>query len=320
MGLFFRWLVLVVALSGCAGSSLPRDIHATLPEAHWLPAQSPRGQVLALHSFGDYHAAFRHIGPWLARRGYGVHSFDQRGFGGAPHPGHWAGTDLMVDDALRRARAIRATHGGPVYLLGESMGGAVAMLAAARAPEAVDGIILAAPAVREGIWIRYPYNAGLFVVAGLAPGATASVERDADNPLLRQDSARRLADDPKVIRQVRMDSYQGLIRLADRASDQAPTIRVPTMLLFGGRDEAIPRVSINHLRAHLDERVSWHFYPDAPHLLLQGHQWQRQACDILSWLDRNGSLTPRPGCAKQETMTNRQHGACHGPTDPDHRR
>ncbi len=280
--------VLLVIGPGAAWSrELPSA--AALPSQSWTPDGKARAHIVGLHSFGDYNAAFCHLGPWFAQRGIAVHAYDQRGFGRTQENGHWAGTDRMVADAVHHARQLKSQGADPVYLLGESMGGAVAMLAAARAPELIDGLVLAAPAVREGIWIRYIYNAGLSVVATLAPGATHEVEREADNPDLRPGTARRLAQDPLVVSQVRMDTYRGLIELADQASNQAPEIRVPVLLLFGGRDESIPEVSIKHLRRHLGEQLTWRFYENAPHLLLQGRHWPARARSILAWLNAQTS-------------------------------
>jgi acylglycerol lipase len=273
-----------LAMTATADARTPLPA-AELPAQGWTPEGQTRAHILGLHSFGDYHAAFAHLGPWFARRGIAVHAYDQRGFGGTKPHGHWAGTDRMVRDALVHARRLRADGAQRIYLMGESMGGAVAMLAAVRAPELIDGLILAAPAVREGIWIRYIYNAGLSVVATVAPGATVEVERNADNPALRPATARRLARDPRVVSEVRMDTYQGLIDLADRASNKAPEIEVPVLLLFGGRDESVPEVSIQHLRDHLGEKVSFRLQEDAPHLLLQSRHWRHRAGTITDWLN-----------------------------------
>ena len=47
------------------------------PLKSWLPRTPPTGVIIALHSFGDYSAAFDLIGPWFAEKGYAVYAWDQ---------------------------------------------------------------------------------------------------------------------------------------------------------------------------------------------------------------------------------------------------
>ncbi|MEJ0071172.1 MAG: alpha/beta fold hydrolase [Pseudomonadota bacterium] len=66
-----------------------------------------------------------------ARHGIATYAYDQRGFGGAPDRGRWAGTPQLAADVASAAALLRGRYPGvPLYLLGESMGGAVAILAA----------------------------------------------------------------------------------------------------------------------------------------------------------------------------------------------
>ena len=100
--------------------------------ARWLPEGQPRAVILALHGFNDYSNAFAAAGAGLvAQDGIAIYAYDQRGFGAAPHRGRWAGADSMADDAATPRRCCgSAIPTCPLYLLGESMGGAVAILAA----------------------------------------------------------------------------------------------------------------------------------------------------------------------------------------------
>jgi len=255
------------------------------PLKSWLPDGAPQGVIVALHSFGDYSAAFDHVGPWFAERGYALVCWDQRGFGDNHEAGHWPGAEPLEADLRHYLAELDQQFSAPLYVLGESLGGAVAINVAARAPDApIDGLILIAPAVREGISLRYGWNLAIGAVALVRPGHLLDVERRADDPRFRADSARRLAEDPLVHRQVRMDAYRGLIRYADRASNIAPQLATPTLLLYGGRDNSVPAVSIERLRAHLGDNGQYRFYDQGPHLLLQGQHWELVAQHVLDWL------------------------------------
>jgi acylglycerol lipase len=88
----------------------------------------------------------------VVRHGYDVLAYDQRGFGNAPHPGFWAGTNSLAADLEDAIEAVRAANSDrPVYVLGESMGGSVAMVAAAAMTHPPAGLILAPPGVRAGL-------------------------------------------------------------------------------------------------------------------------------------------------------------------------
>ena len=120
-----------------------------LPIQSWQPPDPPRAVVLALHGFNEYRDSFTAVGPYLALHGIATYAYDQRGFGTTAHRGLWAGTESLARDAAELSRLLRRAYLGlPVYLLGESMGGAVAIASVTGTYQAaVDGVVLIAPAV-----------------------------------------------------------------------------------------------------------------------------------------------------------------------------
>ena len=98
---------------------------ALLPVRVWPPTVAPvKAVVVALHGFNDYSNFFTVPGRYLSSRGIASYAYDQRGFGGAPGRGLWAGTEAYADDLSSFVAEVRKRHPGvPLYLLGESMGG-----------------------------------------------------------------------------------------------------------------------------------------------------------------------------------------------------
>lgn len=262
---------------------------------HWSPETEPEAVVLALHSFGDFSAAFEQLGPRFSDAGLYLESYDQAGFGERQFQGRWAGEERLVQEAAQRIQHLSTVYQQPVFVMGESLGGAVAILSALEQPESVAGIILSAPAVREGIRFRYGWNLAIASAAAVAPGYRVSVERDPTDPSLAPAHAERLASDERVIRQVRLDSYWGLIQLADSASDLAPALvqpGIPVLLLYGENDNSVPDAGIHALRQHLQAQITYYSIPDGPHLLLQGKQWQTTSQLIIDWIEEHASSSP----------------------------
>jgi acylglycerol lipase len=123
-----------------------------LPLREWLPKADVQAVMIALHGFNDYSHFFDSPGQYFSDQGIACFAYDQRGFGAAPRRGLWAGEATYTDDLKALVQLLKQRYPKrPVYLLGESMGGAVIIAAMSKAPlPDVTGIILAAPA----LWAR----------------------------------------------------------------------------------------------------------------------------------------------------------------------
>lgn len=261
---------------------------ARLPLKSWLPRESPKSVVLALHGFNDYSNAFDLPGGWLAERGVAVYAYDQRGFGRAPHPGIWAGTPTLVDDLRQAARLIQKRHPAtPFFLLGESMGGAVLLAAAARPdPPKADGIILSAPAVWGRKTMSWSQRGALWFFSHTLPFATGSAKGMNIWPSDNIDMLRALSKDPLVIKETRADAAHGLTDLMDEALASAPLQKGPFLLLYGAREDIIPPKSTTLFLENLppDCDCQLRYFPNGYHMLLRDLQAQAVYQEILDYL------------------------------------
>jgi pimeloyl-ACP methyl ester carboxylesterase len=94
--------------------------------------------VLLLHGLAGYAGEWERSAELLISH-YHVFALDQRGHGDSERRPTDVSRDAYVEDA---AEAIRRTGGGPVTLVGQSMGANTAMLTAARHPDLVTTLVM----------------------------------------------------------------------------------------------------------------------------------------------------------------------------------
>ncbi len=261
---------------------LPGD-GAELPLKSWKAKKRTRAVVIALHGFNDYSRSFEGPGNYFATRGITTYAYDQRGFGNAPERGIWAGEANLVSDIRQMVKAAQARHPKtPVFILGESMGGAVTIMALTQegAPE-ISGVILSAPA----LWNYNPvFNLPLWVSAHLFPekkvtGEGLNVQASDNIPMLQE-----LGRDPLVIKATRLDAVYGLMGLMNGAGTRGPALRVPTLLIYGEKDQVVPPGPVHGFAKALDTPHVFTVYPEGWHLLLRDLQREKVWKDLADWL------------------------------------
>ncbi|SEH28874.1 alpha/beta hydrolase [Magnetospirillum fulvum] len=263
---------------------------AELPLRVWSPPdRPPRAVVLALHGMNDYSNAFATVGPALAAHGLVTYAYDQRGFGRGPHPGQWSDKAAMAADAIAAARLLSRRHPGlPLFLLGESMGGAVVIeaLTMAPPPPAIAGAILSAPAVWGRASMGPLQRFALWLTNALVPGLTLTGRGLEIQPSDNIEMLRALSRDPLVIKETRIDAISGLVDLMDAAQADIARLPVAALVLYGEKDQVIPpdpmweAIAALPRRGH-DQRAA--LYPEGWHMLLRDLQAARVLDDIAAW-------------------------------------
>jgi pimeloyl-ACP methyl ester carboxylesterase len=101
--------------------------------------------VVCLPAMGELRSSYRHLVPLLLAAGFRVATLDLRGHGDSEATFTSYDDEALASDAL----ALVDELGGPAYLVGNSMGAGAAVIAAAERPEAVSGLVLVGPFVRN---------------------------------------------------------------------------------------------------------------------------------------------------------------------------
>ena len=280
-----------------------------LPLHRWLPdTAKPRAIIAGVHGFNDYGNFIKWPAEYFSAQGIAVFSYDQRGFGAAPRRGYWAGRDTYAADLRGFVRAVKRHYPGiPVYLLGESMGGAVVITAVrdGHMPK-VDGIILVAPALWPRTVMPWYQTTLLALLAHTVPwmsfsGEGVGVKLSDDREMMRE-----LDSDPLVLRKTRVEALHGLTDLMDSAFENASYLGGKILLLYGDKDDIIPKEAISAFLSGLyssgNSGKTVGFYHNGYHLLLRDLDAVVIWRDITDWVLNNGEVRLPSGADSQAVV------------------
>lgn len=275
----------------------------TLPVRQWNTSGKgePKAIIIAVHGFNDYSFFFMDAGKQLGQKGILTYAYDQRGFGEAPNRGLWAGYQAYAQDLLSFAKLIRQRHPQtPLYLLGESMGGAIVIVTAtADEKPPVDGVILSAPAVWGRATMPWYQRLALWTGVRLMPWKTLT---GSGLRILASDNIKMLQDlgrDPLFIKATRIDTMYGVSNLMDAALERSRTLTLPRLILYGEKDQVIPHKPTRLMLRQLPEnclncRIA--VYENGYHMLLRDLQAEVPIDDIAHWIMQ--PATPLPSGAE----------------------
>jgi acylglycerol lipase len=302
-------LAAVVVLAGCASprlqelsgpageirleaDALVMEDGVRLPLAVWA-AERPRAVIVAVHGFNGYANDFHLPGPWFAARGVSVYAYDQRGFGRhETQRGVWPGAERLAGDLVATVDLVERRHGNlPVFVLGFSMGGAVALQAATLGLDA-DGLVLAAPAVWGWQDMNPLYRVALWGAAHAMPASTATGGGLGVQVSDNIEWLRAYGRDPLNIRETRFDALFGLVDLMQAAQEAAPAARLPAFFVYGAKDEIIPEAPTTRVMASYGGARRVAIYERGWHMVLQDRQRERVWRDILTWMSDPSAVLP----------------------------
>ncbi len=270
----------------------------------WRPAGGPpRAVLLNLHGLGDHSGLYAGLAEALPARGLAVHAYDHRGHGrSAGQRAYIRRWDDYLDDlAAFLAVASKDEPGAPLFLLGNSLGGLIALdFAIARMPGAgasgkaqVRGVIAASPPlgavgvppvlmalgrVMSRIWPRFSLEVGMDLT-GLARDPAIARELVAD-PLFHRRGTARLSTE--------------VTAAIERVQRTAPLLQLPVLLLHGGADRMVPPDGTREFFARLTVTDrTLREYPDAFHALFADLDADVVLSDLAGWIEARLQLPGR---------------------------
>jgi acylglycerol lipase len=275
-----------------AGANLSQRSGASLRGARgveifcqsWLPDAPARAVLVIVHGLGEHSDRYDHVAQALTGDGIAVYACDHRGHGRSQGPRAVVDVaDVVADVDQLVVRAAGEHPDTPVFMLGHSLGGMIAVRYALDHQARLSGLVLsgalatvdASPALRR---------IGRLVSA-IAPRA----------PMIALD-AELVSRDPAVVAAYRADPlvHHGRIpartaaQIADTTAafpEQVGAITLPTLILYGTADGLCPPAGSVMLGEQLGSTdVTIRAYEGLYHEILNEPERATVIGDVRDWL------------------------------------
>ncbi|KAJ7531235.1 hypothetical protein O6H91_14G055000 [Diphasiastrum complanatum] len=266
----------------------------------WLPEDQPiRGVVCLCHGYGvDCSIYMKGSGVHLAQAGYAVYGIDYIGHGKSDGlPCYIPDFGELVDQVAVYYKSVREKYEYrkvPKYLLGESMGGCVALSVHFKEPTAWDGAVFVVPMCKISEKTELPPALVMTAMAWLSPVIGTWPIIPANDVI---DTAFK---DPIKRAQVRANpyAYQGrprvktileMLNASRKIESNLDKVSLPFFVLHGEDDMVTdPDASKALYNAAKSKDKTIKLYPDTWHGILVGESDEKIANvfkDIIAWLN-----------------------------------
>ncbi len=281
-----------ISLPPCAWRRQFRQIEA--PGWVWCDPNAPVNAVLVcVHGLGLHHRSFDSFARRIAPRGIVSVSFDVRGFGTYLAS---KGQDTLeiqecVNDLKDVIAVLRRDYSNkPLFVLGESMGGAIALHVAAEAPELLTGLICSVPSGSRHQSATTAVKVGLRYISG------RNIPMDIGGQVIKQATSKEAlrttwSSDPSARLKLTPKELVNFQSFMDQNIAAAKRINKTPVILFQGDDDKLVKKTGTYelFEALATDKKTLVLLGHTEHLIFEAGQFQDDVTlGVIDWMTFHG--------------------------------
>ena len=269
--------------------------HYEFKKKVWEAVDHEEAVIIAVHGYNDYSDSFQIPATFLTKSKISTISFDLRGFGMNEDRGSWFPLSVHVNDVAFFIHDIRNNFPKKkIFLLGESMGGAIVTSTLMRNEDLqIDGVILVAPAIWNFSEMNPVKKIFLSILSTLLPNLKLDggdlIKVTACNNV---EVLKALAKDKYFIHKPNLKSLNGITELMDESYKDAEKFlnQIPyrTLIMLPLKDEIVPRKPITKLlidnKDSIKDNLTLATFKNNYHMILRDLESETISKFLADWI------------------------------------
>jgi len=216
-----------------------------------------RAAVVVVHGLGEHGRRYADLAERFATNGFSTFAYDQRGHGMSEgRRGHVARFRHFVQDLERFRRTVEGLvdFGTPLFLLGHSMGGLVALRHLEEYDAAFHGSIIVSPWLATAVPIPRWKTLAANTIEHLLPAFPLRSGLDPDHLSRDPNVVQAYRDDPLVHDRITPRLFNDASRAMGLAMQRGEKLRTPLLFLLAGQDRIVSTLRSNAFARALPAR------------------------------------------------------------------
>lgn len=260
----------------------------------WIP-ENPKAVLLFVHGLAEHSGRYVRTATHFAGRGVACYAPDLRGHGESQGlKVHVDRFDDYLDDVDAALSLIRERHAGlPIFLVGHSMGGLIAIRHVLLKPGAVRGAVVSSPLL--GFHPEADASAVTKLIARLlsaiAPHTLVPSGLDPGTLCHDRSVVDAYVQDPLVSHKVSARWYASTSKAMAETRARAGSLQVPLLLMQSGGDRLVdPEATRRWARAAPEKLVRFVWWDGFFHEMFNEPEREQVLARVDAWLDEQLSI------------------------------
>ncbi|MGM0901195.1 MAG: alpha/beta hydrolase [Bacillota bacterium] len=254
------------------------------------PRTKSKAAVILIHGFGDHSGGLQNLSTSMVKNKYTVYAVDLRGHGKSSGKRGFIRSWSEFRGDIHELRKLVAIEEPklPLYIIGHSMGGVIALDYTLKHSEGIAGVVAISPGIsyEPTAFERF----GVLLMGKLKPDL--SITKSGNFQLQAKDPALQAKYNPEGLRHntATPGLGRGLLHASKRVMNNALSIKVPLLLQYGLDDKITPPKKLNKFFEQVgskDKQVLEYAY--ARHRPFDEVGREKFLGDLINWLDQKTS-------------------------------